>query len=192
MRKFVKIATAGSHRGLNTIYVKHNLFHQSKLGRDVELNNTHIVSFKSPRVVLQINTLSQQLGLGSQLKEWYQDATSTTYGYLLIDLIPKTVDSLRYCTNSGSVPSKFYLPAGIETKFLDDEHTIRLYTPNISNIFPKTSKTIHLPLSKKFHSIPQRMSSKLTTRQAKGSSKSRRIKITKKKIKTHTKKNVTA
>ena len=96
VRKFVKIATAGSHSGLNTICIKHNLFHQSKLGRDVELNNTHIVSFNSPRVVLQINTLSQQLGLGSQLKEWYQDATSTPYGYLLIDLIPKTVDSLRW------------------------------------------------------------------------------------------------
>ena len=36
-KQFVKIATAGKHRGLNTIYVKHNLFHQSKLGRDVEL-----------------------------------------------------------------------------------------------------------------------------------------------------------
>ena len=126
------------------------MFHQSKLGRDVELQKTHIVLFKSPRDVLQINTLSQQLGLASQLKEWYQDATSTPFDHLLIDLTPKTVDSLRYCTSSGSVPSQFYLPAGTETKFLDDEHTIRLYTPNISNIFPKTSKTIHPPLSKKF------------------------------------------
>ena len=168
-KQFVKSATAGRHRGLNKIYIKHNLFHQSKLGRDIKLRNTHIVLFKSPRDVLQINTLSQQLGLGSQLKEWYQDATSTPYGQLLIDLTPKTVDSLRYCTNSGSVLSKFYLPAGTETKFLDDEHTIRLYTVNISNILPKTSKTIHPPLSKKFHSIPQRMSSKLTTRRAKGS-----------------------
>ena len=107
------------------------------------------------------------------MKEWNQDATSTPYGHLLIDLTPKTVDLLRYCTNSGSVLSKFYLPAGTETKFLDDEHTIRLYTPNISNIFTKTSKTIHPPLSKKFHSIHQGMSSKLTTRRAKGSSKSR-------------------
>ena len=190
-KQFVKVATAGRHRGLNTIYIKHNLFHQSKLGRDVELQNTHIVLFKSPRDVLQINTLSQQLGLGSQLKEWYQDATSTPYGHLLIDLTPKTVDSLRYCTNSDSVPSKFYLPAGTETKFLDDEHTIRLYTPNISNIFPKTSKTIHPPLSQKFHSIPQRMSSKLTTRRATGSSKSRRSKISTRNIRTHTKKNFT-
>ena len=111
-KQFVKIATAGRHRGLNTKYIKHNLFHQSKLGRDVQLQNTHIDLFKSPRDVLQINSLSQQLGLGSQLKEWYQDATSTPYGHLLIDLTPKTVDSLRYCTNIGSVPSKFYLPAG--------------------------------------------------------------------------------
>ena len=45
---FVDIATAGRHRGLSTIYIKHNLFHQSKLGRDVERQNTHIVLFKSP------------------------------------------------------------------------------------------------------------------------------------------------
>ena len=168
------------------------MFHQSKLGRDVELQNTYIVLFKSPRDVLQINTLSQQLCLGSQLKEWYQDATSNPYGHLLVDLTPKTVDSLRYCTNSGSVPSKFYLPAGTETKFLDNEHTVRLYTPNISNIFPKTSKTIHPPLSKTFYSIPQRMSSKLATRRAKGTLKRRRSKISKRNIRTHTKNNFTA
>ena len=105
---FVRVATAGRHRVLNTIYIKHNLFHQSKLGRDIELQNTHIVLFKSLGDVLQINTLSQQLGLGSQLKEWYQDALSTPYDHLLLDLTPKTIDSLRYCTNSGSVPSKFH------------------------------------------------------------------------------------
>ena len=44
----VDIATAGRHRGPSTIYIKHNLFHQSKLGGDVELQNTHIVLFKSP------------------------------------------------------------------------------------------------------------------------------------------------
>ena len=149
-KQFVKIATAGRHRGLNTIYIKHNLFHQSNLGRDVELQNTHIVLFKSPMDVLQINTLSQQLGLGSQLKEWYQDVTSVPYGHLFIDLTPKTVDSLRYCTNSGSVPTKFYLPTGIETKFLYDEYTIRLYSPNISKIFPRLRKQFILNCPKDF------------------------------------------
>ena len=56
-RAFVDIATAGRHRGLSTIYIKHKLFHQSKLGRDVELQNTHIVLFKSPHSVLQVFTL---------------------------------------------------------------------------------------------------------------------------------------
>ena len=50
---FVDIATAGRYRGLSAIYIKHKLFHQSKLGRDVELKNTHIVLLKSPRDVMQ-------------------------------------------------------------------------------------------------------------------------------------------
>ena len=54
----VDIATAWRHRDLSTIYVKQNLFHQSKLGRDVELQNTHIVLLKSPRDVMQVTTLS--------------------------------------------------------------------------------------------------------------------------------------
>ena len=114
-------------------------------------------------VLISLIGPSQQLGLESQLKEWCQDATSAPYGHLFIDVTPKTVDLLRYCTNSDSIPSKFYLPAGTETKFLDDEHTKRLYTPNISNIFPKTSKIVRPPLSKSFHSVPQRMSCKLAT-----------------------------
>ena len=70
-KAFVDIATAGRHRGLSTIYLKHNLFHQGKLGSDVELKNTHIVLFKSPRDVMQVTTLSTQLGLGSELVDWY-------------------------------------------------------------------------------------------------------------------------
>ena len=97
------VDTAGRYSGLNTIYIKHYLLYQSKLGRDVELQDTHKVLIKSPRDLLLINTLSQQLDLGSELKGGYQDATSFPYGHLLIDLIPKTVDSFRYCSNSGSV-----------------------------------------------------------------------------------------
>ena len=55
-KEFVEIATAGRHRAFSTICIKHNLFHQSKLGRDVELQNTHIVLFKVPRDVLQVAT----------------------------------------------------------------------------------------------------------------------------------------
>ena len=88
-KAFVDIATAGGHRGLSTCYIKHNLFHQGKLGRDVELQNTQIL-FKSPRDVIQVSTLNAQLGLGSELVDWYRDATSVPYGHLLIDLSQRT------------------------------------------------------------------------------------------------------
>ena len=111
-KAFFDFATAGRHRGLSTIYIEHNLFHQSKLGRDVELQNTHIVAFRSPRDVMQVSTLSAQLGLGSELIDWYRDKTSVPYGHLLIYLSPRKDDRLRYCTNTGSFHSKFYIRTG--------------------------------------------------------------------------------
>ena len=108
-REFEKIPVADRHHGLNTFYIEHNLFHKINLGRDIELHNTHIVLFKSPRVVLQVGRLSVQLGLGLTLADWYKDATAVPFGHLLIDLSPRTGDRLRYCTNSEK-PSKFYIP----------------------------------------------------------------------------------
>ena len=137
-REFEKIAVAGRHRGLSTIYIKHNLFHKSKLGRDIELQNTHIVLFKSPRDVLQLGRLSVQLGLRLLLVDWYKDATSVPFGHLLIDLSPRTDDRLRYCTNSGKKPSKFYIPEHLQhLGTLDDDHTKCLYSPSIPTLFPK-------------------------------------------------------
>ena len=75
-KEFVTIATAGRHRGLSTIDIKHNLFHKRTLGRDIELQTTHIALFKSPRDVMQINTLSIQLCLGSSLVDWYNLCSS--------------------------------------------------------------------------------------------------------------------
>ena len=74
-----------------------------------EEQNTHIVLFKSPREVYQVATLNVQLGLGSALVDRYRDATSVPFGHLLIDLSPRTDDRLRYCTNRGNSPSKFYV-----------------------------------------------------------------------------------
>ena len=140
-KEFVDITTAGRHCGFSTIYIKHNLFHQSKLGRDVELQNTHIVLFKSPRDVHQIATLSVKLGHRSALVEWYRDKTSVPLGHLLIDLSPRTEDRLSYCTNSGNIPSKFYVPDNLKhLKYLDDEHTKSLYSPSIPALFPRMQK----------------------------------------------------
>ena len=111
-KALVDIATAGRHRGLSTIYIKHNLFHQSKKGKVVELQNTHIVRFESPRDVMQVTNFSTQLGLGSELVDWYRDAASVPFGLSLIDLSPRIDDRLRFCTNTGSVPSNFISRAG--------------------------------------------------------------------------------
>ena len=54
---YVHIATAGGYRGVNTIYFKRNLFHQSKLEQDVELQNAHIVHFKSLCDMMHVSTL---------------------------------------------------------------------------------------------------------------------------------------
>ena len=157
-KEFVDIATAGRHRGFSTIYIKHNLFHQSKLGRDVELQNTHIVLFKSPRDVHQVATLSVQLGLGSALDDWYRNATSVPFGHLLIDLSPRTDDRLRYCRNSGNIPSKFYVPDNLKhLKYLDDEHTKSLYSPSIPALFPRMQNSVSKNLSKRIYPISQRV-----------------------------------
>ena len=151
-KTFVDNATAGRLRGLSTIYIKHNPFHQSKLGRDIELQNTHIVLFKSPRDLMQVTTLGAQLGLGSALVDWYRDATCVPFGHLLIDLSPWTDHRLRYCTNSGCVSSIFYIPERLKHfKTLDDEHTKFLHSPSVPIAFSQTEKSLSSVLPKRDH-----------------------------------------
>ena len=177
---FVDIVIAGRHRCLSTIYIKHNLFHQSKLGRDVELQNTHIVLFKSPRHVMQVTTLSTQLCLGSELVDWYWDATSVPFGHLLIDLLPRTGDRLRYCTNTGSIPSKFYIPDRLkQSKFLDDEHTKSLYSPSVPIIFPQMQKSFPSVLPKRVCPVSLQMHKKSAQRKPAKRKKTSRGKISK-------------
>ena len=111
------------------------------------------------------------------MKEWYQDATSVPNGQLFFYLTPKTVGSLRYCSNSGSVKKK--LPAGTETKFLDDEYKKPLCSPNISTFFPETSKTIHSYMSKIINSISERVVEKPIQKRNTEPSRKRRSEILK-------------
>ena len=189
-KAFVDIATAGRHRGLSTIYIKHNLFHQSKLGRDVELQNTHNVPFKSPRDVMQVTTLSTQLGLGSELVDWYRDATPVPFGRMLIDLSPRTDDRLRYCTNSGSVPSKIYNAERLKhLRTLDDEHTKSLYSPSVPIAFPQMQKSFSSVLPKRAHPVSMRMHSKSTQRKLANHKKTSHGKVSRRSVATIAKKN---
>ena len=70
LKTFVGVATSGRHREFIPVQIKPNLFHQSNFGREVELQNTHIVLFNSPRYVMQLSTLSSQLGIESELVDF--------------------------------------------------------------------------------------------------------------------------
>ena len=146
--KFNAIATAGRHRNLNCVYIKLNLFRKNKTGRDAELQTTHIVWFKSPRDVQQIETLGRQLGLGKQLKQWYDDATQEPYGHLMIDLRSSTPDLLKFCSNVTSSPSKFFEPnSRAHIGDINDKRTELLYSESQQKIltsFPSTlSQRVH-------------------------------------------------
>ena len=139
---FLENINAAKHRGLSPFYTKHNLFHQSEIGGDVELQNTHIALFKPPLDMMQVSTLSAQPRLVPELVDWYRDATSVPSGHLLIDLSPRTGDWLRFCTNTGFIPSKFRIPNQLkQSKLLNEEHKQNLYSPNVPKIFPQVQKS---------------------------------------------------
>ena len=141
------------------------MLHQSKLGRHVELHNPHIVLFKFPRDVMQVSTLSAQLGVGSELVDWYPDAASVPYGHLLIDLSPRTDDPLRYCINTGSIPSEIYIPERLkQSNILNNEHTKSLYSPSVPILFPQTQKSFPSVLPERVCLISLRMHNKSAQR----------------------------
>ena len=114
---------------------------------------------------MQVTTLSTQLGLGSELVDWYRDATSVPFGPLLIDLSPRTHDRIRYCTNTGSIPSKFYIPDRLkQSKVLDDVHTKSVYSPSVPIFFPQMQKSFPPVLPKRVYPFFLRMNNKYAQR----------------------------
>ena len=86
----MKLAVAGRRKKVHCNSVKHNFFLHSKWSRTIDLNTTHIILFKSPRDLLQIDNLGRQLKKIEFLRDCYNRATSKSYGHLFIDLDPKT------------------------------------------------------------------------------------------------------
>ena len=95
-KELVKLATAVRNKGLDVIYVKNHLFQQSRWSRTIALNTSHIILFKSPRDIQQVDYLGRQLNAPKFLRQTYEMATKDRFGHLLIDLDPRTSDCLRY------------------------------------------------------------------------------------------------
>ena len=189
-KTLIDIATAGRHRGLRTIYIKQNIFHQIILGRDVELQNAHIVLFKSTRDVMQRTTLGAQLSLGSELVHWYRDTTSVPFGHLLIDLSPRTDDRLSYCTNCGFLASKFYITESLKhLRTLDDEHTKSLYSPSVPIAFPQMQKSLSSVSPKRVYRFSMPKHSKSTQTQLASHKKASRGNVSRRSLVTIAEKN---
>ena len=109
------------------IYVKHNLFQQSKWSRTIDLNTTHIILFESLRDIQQIENLGKQLNFLQLLKDAYKLATTQPYGHLIVDLDPKTSQGLQSSSQLiGPEPSFFYIPSeeAIITPITNEKETL--------------------------------------------------------------------
>ena len=90
----------GSHHlNVSVFLILQNIFHKGK--RDISLNSSYIVFFKSPRDQSQINYLARQINSKNPrvVTDAYRDSTLKSHGYLLIDLKQRTPENQRLCTN---------------------------------------------------------------------------------------------
>ena len=99
-KNFVKIAVVGRHKKVHCIFLKHNLFQQSKWSLTIDLSGFHITLFEPQRDLQQIDHLGRQLMKVEFLRECNNGAFSEPDRHLLIDLDPKTSECLRVCPNS--------------------------------------------------------------------------------------------
>ena len=88
------------HSNTSVIYLVQNLFSRNKESRTISLNTQYMVVFKNPRDASQITNLAKQMypGRVKFIQEAFADATSTPYGYLLVDLKQDTPEDLRLRT----------------------------------------------------------------------------------------------
>lgn len=85
------------HRNINVFCLIQNIFFKSNVIRNLNLNSNYIVLFKNIRDRTQVSMFARQFypHNPSFVVNAFNDATSKPYGYLLIDLHPKTADEFR-------------------------------------------------------------------------------------------------
>ena len=155
----------------------------------ISTKNRVFISLVGPSETGKSQLIYNWLKIGT-FQPKYRDATSVAFGHLLIDLSPRTDDRLRYCTNSGSVPSKFYIPERLKhLRTLDDEHTKTLYSPRVPIAFPQLQKPLCSVLPKRVYPFSMRMHSKSTQGKLASHKKTLRGKVSRRSLVTIAKKN---
>ena len=89
------------HMNISIIFLTQNIYYKSKCMRTINLNTTCYIIFKSPRDMSQVYTLSRQLfpGMTNFVINSYKDITKHMFGYMVIDIDPRTKDNLRIRTS---------------------------------------------------------------------------------------------
>lgn len=96
--------TLSHHLNVSYMVSLQNLLFQGREARNIHLQTTAYVLFKSPRDVTQVKVLANQLGIMSSnlVRMAHKDATKDKYQPLVIDLDIRTPDTLRL--RSGIFP----------------------------------------------------------------------------------------
>ena len=173
LRSLVDIATAGRLHGLSTLYIKHNLIHQIKIGGDVELQSTHIALFKSPRDVHQVDTLSIQLGLGLVAVGWMQ----RVYLLVIYWLICLREQKIPYATAQTVeiFHQSFIYPT--TWNIWNDGCTKSFHSLRIPTFFPSMQNSVSKNLFKRTYPISQRVHRQLAAKKIVRSKKKSRPKL---------------
>ena len=89
------------HCDVTCIYLTQNLFPPGKFSWSISLNAHYVITFNNPCDTLGFRTLAQQAFAGRvpYVRESFQDATSKPFGYLVMDLHPRTPNIQRLRTN---------------------------------------------------------------------------------------------
>ena len=106
--------------------------------------------FKSPRDIQQISYIGKQLNNTNFLKDSFDLARKQPFGHLLIDLDPKTTDSLRYCSNIVPPgPTIFYLPSSKSViTHLTNERERDMYAEANARDAGKSAEKFHQKINK--------------------------------------------
>ena len=106
-KKASRLFTKFSHHlNISIFFLMQNLFHRGL--RDISLNCQYLLLFRSARDVGQIQLLGRQLGL-RHLVQAYEVAIKEEYGYLFVNLHPKTPAILKLQSHLFGI-RRVYLP----------------------------------------------------------------------------------
>ena len=113
-KRLTQLFTRGCHHwNLSCIHVVQNVFFEGL--RTSRVNAQYLVLMKNPSDKLQAMNLGKQLYPGNQkfFMQVFNDATNRPYGYLLIDLHPKTDEKVRLRTDIFDGKQVVYVPKNL-------------------------------------------------------------------------------